>query len=322
MSVPAAALLLTSHALPTKPTRDQLCAVKVSFQGLIVETEEFGLLPWFEPFLCSLNAADRQAVYAAKRAAGDTHCFLSLSYAYQESGQPYNDIPGRDFTQDVATWCAYIREAVQNGFLVVASLAADGQVYQPEGQTYGWQWGMDNMTRVLAVMEDQGVLDYCAIMGGYELLGPGGNWDDWQLNDFYVKLRGLVGDSGVLAMELGSGYSKWLSGTPEPPGQASWDSAGGQAIDIFLQEQPQPINEGDHWDGCQQMASSTLGPAATNIAAPNRLTWYLQSGTPRGMRTVICFEWALYDFIRGRLTVAQVSAMRAQLFTLGYSYVS
>lgn len=299
-----------------KPTREQLGTVRVTFQGGTCQTQEFGLLPRFEPFVASLNAADRASWWAAKHADGDTHAFLSVSYRYAEAGQAYEHIPGRDFTADLPAFVAIISEAIANGFYVVVSFAADGQTFNPDGWTYGWQWGMDNMQRITEALAP--AKDYCAPMGGYELLGPGGDWTADQLEAFYLKLRHLWPD-GVLVLELGSGYCKWreVAGSDT----TGWETPGGQAIDVFLQEFPQPINEGDHWDGCQQVAARTLGPAKRNIQQKNDGPWYLAAGTPRGPVMVSGFEYCLYDVVRG-MPSSQVAVFRLALSSLGYVTVN
>src|SRR5262245_28605477 len=64
---------------PKPPTRDQLCAVKMSFQGLTFNTPSYGNVYWWETIAWWPNPADRQAAYVAKRAAGDTHIIIDLS---------------------------------------------------------------------------------------------------------------------------------------------------------------------------------------------------------------------------------------------------
>lgn len=84
--------------LPTAPTRDEILNLRITFQGLTVETQQFGRLPWFEAALPWLTSADRQAVYAAKRVSpawmnGDTHAIIALPSGpalYDEPGQPYS----------------------------------------------------------------------------------------------------------------------------------------------------------------------------------------------------------------------------------------
>jgi len=61
------ALKRAASVLPAPPTRSQLCGIECAFQGLSVETQQYGLMPWFEPALGWLDLeADRQAVYDVK----------------------------------------------------------------------------------------------------------------------------------------------------------------------------------------------------------------------------------------------------------------
>lgn len=112
------------------PTRDQICAVQTSgMQGLMV-----GALPWWDAALAWLNADTRQRVYAAKRAAGDTHCLIQLPSGpplYNEGGQEYS--PARfgplDWTNNNTKMApefeALIIEVINAGFYPVVFLWGD-----------------------------------------------------------------------------------------------------------------------------------------------------------------------------------------------------
>src|SRR6266851_4043737 len=52
--------------LPTTPSREAVCRVQTTFQGLTVDGLGVGTLPWFDPFLASLDASERVLVYTAK----------------------------------------------------------------------------------------------------------------------------------------------------------------------------------------------------------------------------------------------------------------
>ena len=68
-------------SLPAIPTRAQACSIQMSFQGLTVDLVPeaatpwvvAGPTPWFEAALAALGPVNREIVYAAKHAAGDTH---------------------------------------------------------------------------------------------------------------------------------------------------------------------------------------------------------------------------------------------------------
>lgn len=79
--------------LPIAPSREDALHVRISFQGLLVTTQQFGPLPWFEAALAWLTPEDRSAVYTAKQAAGDTHALIMVPSGiplYDEPGQPYS----------------------------------------------------------------------------------------------------------------------------------------------------------------------------------------------------------------------------------------
>jgi hypothetical protein len=66
----------------TSPTRDRVCSVRNRFQGLTVTTQQYGALPG--PTVAWLDLyEDRQAVYAAHLAVGDTHVQIPISGVYQ-----------------------------------------------------------------------------------------------------------------------------------------------------------------------------------------------------------------------------------------------
>src|SRR5262249_50430831 len=95
---------LRAGALPPIPTRDQLCGVRMTFQGLTIQTTQFGAIPWFTIALSSLNMPDRLAAYAALHAAGDTHVGLAVSWNYQHNQGYSYPVPGRDLTTDLGTF--------------------------------------------------------------------------------------------------------------------------------------------------------------------------------------------------------------------------
>src|SRR6266850_8107524 len=106
------------HDFPNPPSRERVCGVKLSFQGLTVQTQQFGTVNWFEPWLQALNNPDdRQAVYAAKRAAGDTHCiveFLKGGPIYNEP--PFDRFVSPNYEASPAAFRTLVEEVIQAGF--------------------------------------------------------------------------------------------------------------------------------------------------------------------------------------------------------------
>ena len=123
MTTGDALLLLRSHPsdrpFPPVPTREQVCRIQMSFQGLTV-TLAGGPIAWFEAALCCLSAADRQVVYAAKQGAGDTHALILFTAGvalYPEANQPYQAYQCPNYETHPADFVALVEEVRRAGFI-------------------------------------------------------------------------------------------------------------------------------------------------------------------------------------------------------------
>lgn len=121
--------------LPPPPTRVQALTMCMSFQGLTVQTQQYGELPWWEAPLTWLDLqSDREAVYAAKHANhnafcpnGDTHAMVFVPHGdplYNEWGQAYSPdkFGARDWTNGNQgpmdpKFVALVTEVRQHGFI-------------------------------------------------------------------------------------------------------------------------------------------------------------------------------------------------------------
>ena len=147
--------------LPPVPTRAQVCALQTSLAGLTYHTQEFGDVPaWFYG---KLNAQDRAEARACHRAAGDTHIPIPLTEAYREPGTLWPPLlrEGYDYTDDLDTYRAIAREAIEDGFFIDCAMGADGlgigpDYNDPVGKTYGWGWAMQNMARMIGALQGDG----------------------------------------------------------------------------------------------------------------------------------------------------------------------
>ncbi len=107
--------------LPAVPTREQVCGINISLQGLTVNTQQFGNIAWFELWLqcCSLRA-DREACYVAKRATDhDRHAIVE----FRRGGAVYDEYPFQgfispDFESNPALFCDLIAEIIIVGGLI------------------------------------------------------------------------------------------------------------------------------------------------------------------------------------------------------------
>lgn len=326
--------------LPPVPTRDAILSASESFQGLTVVTAQYGTLAWWEVPITSLNAADRQAVYAAKHAAGDRLISISVSWNY--CGVNYGfcyPVPGRDLSKDLPALRALVLEAIQNGFYVALHMAGDGMsapknpdgsypYNDPVGWTYGYEWLMESTPSIVASMQQSPDLTgYMIFLPGFDGVVPG--WPEpsytypGKLDQWLLLARRSLGAGGYVGVELSAGYAHW-------GGEGrNYTSLAGQALDIVFQEFGigNPGQPGDNPDQVWQIAARELGPLYNR--PPEQPAWddppptacYLCVGTPRGPFYVNAFEYDTYLWVRARITAAQVQVDRAYMRARGYKIV-
>jgi hypothetical protein len=329
-SAPSDGLLLLGGggALPPVPSRAVLCAVQTSFQGLAVDLPSYGRVNWFDPFILGLpmGSPDREAVYRAKRTAGDTHCLVSLSLAYANDQGFTFPTPGYDFTNDLPGFCRQLDDVLRHGFWPVVSLSGDGQTYQPDGGTYGWRWVMDHMAWILDGLE--AYVSRCVFFHGYELITNGG-WSPDNFEQAISLLRYLI-PTGVIACHIGT-YTWWGDAAGQSGGPVGdWSGSVGMAIDVCMEEGDAPFVDAngnpldnEYADGWQQRAVAHLGDAANFalIAPKNRIEKEWVIGTPRGPRACIALELDEYRWSRNIVSLDEILRERAYLKALGFQYV-
>jgi hypothetical protein len=302
------------------PTRDQVLSVKMTFQGLSVTLPTVGTIAWFEPAISSLDAASRQIVYQAKRAAGDTHLAISISWAYMNDGNYSYPVAGTDLTKDLPAFRALVAEVIENGFFPVLFLAGDGEspsgggYNDPNGWTYGYAWLTAHLQQIVAVLQTPTDLTpYCLLLPGWDGVTP--VWKPSEIDSYLLQARSLL-PKGYLGLEIASGAADWGAGA------ANYTSAAGQALDAVLQEFPGPPTGDQVW----QMAARELGPAY--VRPPDQPPgddssppFFLVGGTPRGPWYPVAFEFDEYRWVRALVTATQISQEREYLTTMGYAHV-
>ncbi len=289
---------------PPAPDRWSLMTKTWHFQGLRVPID--GLFGWFEPALAWIDKAKRPAVYAVKDAVGDEIYGLSLSGAYNEAGQPYDQYSGYDFSSDMSGLNALIDEIVTggNGKRVVRLFCAgDGQgsgpgYNDPVGKTYGHDWLMNFFPTVVKSLGDR--YRYVQFYPGYDSIFYG--WDPWQVEEFGSLVRSLLPDC-VLGLEHNIGH------IPTGEGEDSYLPGGTmEGYDIVSSEYDGQDGDSQclvHNDAVWQIndrLSRPLNRPADMPAGddPNPPFYLLDS--PRGPRIHEMLEWATYYDVRGGCT--------------------
>lgn len=299
--------------LPPVPTRNEVCSVRLTFQGLSVQTAEFGALPWFDAALFSLIPEDRQAVYAAKRAAGDSHAIIqydsNAGSIYDEPGQPYQQMTGPAFELYPEAFLAAIREVLVADFIPMIFMGGD------DGER-GYVIATAQLPGLIAVLRS-GERDFTHDV----LISPGWDgvfygWSPAQIAAFGQQFRALC-PNGHLAIEHQPGRM------PVGNGPSDWARGAGimEHYDVLLSEFANWPEKGDQiW----QVAARSLGPAYRRPADqpahddPNP-PWYLAPGTARGPYLSVAFEFAEYPWVRSRISAEDVSLGRAYFRALGYT---
>jgi hypothetical protein len=133
---------------------------------LTYDTVEFGPIPaWF---YAGLNESDRERARATHKAAGDTHIPVSIAAAYKEPGTlwPEKLKQGYDFAYDLEGLRAVLIPIIEDGLFVDLPLAGDGmskspapgpgEYNDPVGNTYGFEWLMNNLDRIVKGLKGDG----------------------------------------------------------------------------------------------------------------------------------------------------------------------
>jgi hypothetical protein len=312
---------------PPPPDRWSLMTTPWHFQGLRVP----GLpMPsntgWFEPALAWVAKSDRPAVYATKDAAGDRLYGLSLSGAYLEPGQPYEQYPGVDFSQDLASLNALVDEILTGSrpgqprairlFLAGDDQGAGPGYNDPVGRTYGHDWLMANFERVAASLGPRA--QYIQFIPGYDAIFYG--WSPAQVAAFGSLFDAVVRvkyPHAVLALEhgighppLGDGALNYGVGTQMAAYDIVASEYNGQGGDTQCL-----VHDDNVWqiNGRLRYPDDPYNRPPDQPAGddPNPPGYFADSA--RGPILHECMEWAIYEDVRGWCTPAGIENDRAYL---------
>lgn len=308
--------------LPPVPSRDQVCQINMHFQGLLVNTQQFGLLHWFGPAISSLNAADRQAAYAEMHRANDTHSMVALTWRYAEANQDYEFIPGTDLSTNLPQLRNLVEECVRQGFMCIVPLGGDGQGSGPGfntdvGWTYGHDWLMANLSAIVQTLQaGEDLTPYCLFTPGFD--GVFGNFtDSWtvtQVREFGVLFRQLLPD-GRLGLEPSVGYSHL--------GNGALDYAPSGALytyDAILSEYSDPIASDNTWQINARLEPNYKRPPDQPAGDDPHPQYYMAGGTPRGPYYHCAWEFDENLWAQGRVSADDLEQKRQYMKAMGCPY--
>lgn len=294
-----------------KPSRDQIVNVKANLCNLF----DSDGIPIFDIYLATLLMQGDTAKFNEwidlLRSAGSTHINLALSYNYNEFlGWGNYPLPGMDFTDNLGDFSNIIIQIQNLGFIPIIKLATDGQSYDPNGWTYGWQWGMDNLPRILPVFNT--FINDVLWSTGFDGCFP--DWSRQQTIDMLQMLRGNLGSDACIDTEFNGpgtvGYCHMGNG----PGDWTPDTLG--ILDNFSVElktyPPSSI-------GIQQTASRLLGPQASNISPENMGPYFLREMSTIKNINICMYETIAFQAIRKQVDTAQIKSVNRFCANFGFS---
>ncbi len=304
--------------LPDQPTRDEILAVKLSFQGMVVPTKAYGNLPWFEACLPWLTAEDRQSAYTVKRQNGDTHCILTLPDGpplYDEPNQPYNstNFPPLDWTSNNTIidqkFFDLIVEVLTSGFPnILLYLGGDG----PANASIAFKQldllrANDYYNRILST--------YCVVGPGWDSVFYG--WEPSLIQEWSNKFRAYW-PHGYCFLEHDIGHI--------PLGEGGGDFQPGgrmQNFDLILSEYDNNLHQDSCWQINGRLEKPYIRPSDQPVNDDPNPPFYLGSPSPRGKFYHCAFEFGEYEFVRGgcsQASIDYVNANRKYLKDMGCVY--
>jgi hypothetical protein len=324
--------------LPPPPTRDQVCGVRIGFQGLTAVTAQYGTFPMFGPETTTLDDADLDAYCAEILAQGFTHGEIAVSWQYAEPGF-LMPVPGRDLSQDLPELVRRVTRMLTVGKLTAVGvfLAGDGRSLPPNpdgsypyndpvGHTYGYEWLLANLPRIVAGFQQAPAGDltkYVFFCPGYDGVFYGWGDPPGQPDQQPARIRAFgalfrqVCPLGHLALEHDIGH------IPTGEGVGDWAPGGTCAdYDIVLSEFPNWPETGDPvWQVAGRLVPTYTRPPDQPAGDDPSPPHYLTAGSARGPTFAVAYEYATYVWTRGRVSLADMQKARAYYKALGYRWV-
>ncbi len=283
-----------------KPSRDSIINVKANFCNLY-DAQNIPILEGFILTLISEDPIRAEDWVKILKANGSTHIVITLSGDYTENlGWAVRyPIIGRDWTKDLLGFSQCLDWLIARNLIPIVKLAMDGQAYDPNGLTYGWRWGMDNIPNILSSLSKY--WDSCLWSTGFDGCFP--NWSPEQTVQALRMMRSVMGDAGNIDTEFASTGS--ISYSHMGNGAADWSDDKLGILDCFsLELQTFPAQA----DGIAQTATRLLGPAARNTPTT---PYYLNNNKTR---TICMFETVAYWFSHGQTTDYKTAANLAKYY--------
>ncbi len=302
-------------------TRDRIINVQGNFLNLYDSDD----IPIWDAYLSTLlvqgNLTKFNEWIQRLRAMGSTHINLPIAYNYNEplGWAPRYPIDGMDFTNHLGDFVPIVEHIQSLGFIPIIKLAMDGQAFDPNGWTYGWQWGLDNIERIANSLS--AFINTALWSTGYDGCFP--NWTRAQTILVLQRLRAVLGQTVCIDTEFAGPGSVGYCHMGNGAGDWTPDTLG--ILDNFSVEvmtyPPDPT-------GVQQVAARLLGGQAKNIDPANYLAnqppsdsnSYLAQMDKIKKINICLYEDIAFQIIRKQATT--INAYNAALACANYGFSS
>jgi hypothetical protein len=307
---------------PAPKSRADTLNLHITGQGMMVNTQQYGTLPWWEAALTYLGPSDRAEVYRMKHASqawpgGDTHAIIAVPSGralYDEPNQPYSAdrFPPLDWTNGatsmVPEFNELVIELITNGFTPMIFL---DEMMATSNAT---------LPVVINALQHSRKGD----LTPYVVIGPG--WDGvfygWEPSHEVIPAWAAKGRS--LCANCYFFIEHNVGHIPVGEGPSDWTPVGlMRDYDMLLSE----FFDGQFDDTVYQIAGRTIRPyfrPADQVGDPNPPMYMTGSKLhPNEVQPACAFEFAMYGFVHGNgqgtSNPENIVLWRNRLKALGYT---
>ncbi len=313
-------------ALLPPPSRDWLIKPRLTFQGGLIQTQQFGLMPSFEACLPWLTPQDRRAYYQFKRTSSlqridkqnDTHAIVTLPDGvplYDEANQFFSPdkFGALDWTQRNTTieskFTDLLLEVIGAGFPgILLYLGGDG-----DGNNYKIAFTQLELLAQNTLFRTL-LYKYCFIVPGWDGVFYG--WPLEQIMLFGQRFRQLFPD-GHLALHYSTGHIPVGEGgadyLPRNPGQSVLVNPGRMAdYDLLIGEYDYNVHLDSAWQILNRMERDFTHPPDQPADDDPGRKYYLGTPNARGAWGHFVMEAGEYESVRVNMNDATAVAASVQ----------
>ncbi len=313
-----------ARPFPPPPTRDRICGVHLTFQGLTVNTVQYGVVRWFEPWLQNLTAADRQAVYAAKRARPipDTHVIFHyatrLGGWYGQPNPQFSQFPSVIGEPTPTLFLALVEEVIREGFVPIIAYDGDNGDNPVDGYPNALRQ-LPILGNLLKSSQYGDLNQYVLLVRFWDGVFYGSSPENIQA--FGTSFREFYGNDVCLGIQHNDGH------IPVGNGPADWEPGGMMdAYDVLFSEYMDSSEPDRGNQTIWQVNGRCVRPyyrPADQVGDPAPPFYLVPSS--RGFPRYHCafeggYVWGEYGWVRGYSTAAQIETWRQYQRAMGCQY--